>query len=168
MWLDNSNRCLFRPMWPVQSWISSEAWACVRSVTSCSHFLEGVVLSIVCCLRYLGNAFQHHSHFCWILAFWSWCNTEILWGNVFLSSFGSKLLALGYPLVAFFASTSAFSFGVKSTWPSIHWNLRLTTPHVLTVSWLPARWALWNSIWFCSLSCFSCNFSTAAWMWSSR
>ena len=39
-------RCLFRPMWPVRSWISSEAWAHVRSTASCSHFLEGIVLSI--------------------------------------------------------------------------------------------------------------------------
>ena len=62
---------------------------------SCSHFLEGVELSILHCLGYLGEAFQRCNHFLWILAFWFWCIAETLCGKLFLRSLGSDVLVLG-------------------------------------------------------------------------
>ena len=147
-------RCLFRPICPVHSWRMSEAWACVRFVTSWSHFLEGVVLSMCHCLTYLGKAFHHQSHLFWTLAFWYCHSADMLWGKLLCRDFGSRVLALDWPLAACFASASAFSFGVKSMWPGTHWSLILTIPHVFAIRCSPACQALRKSARFCAWSCF--------------
>lgn len=84
-----------------------------RGDMSLSQFFDGADLSIEQILRYLGEAFQHWSHLCWILVFRSWQRAEMLSGRGLFSSLGNILLGLEFPCVTFFALLSAFSSGVK-------------------------------------------------------
>ena len=157
-------RCLLRPMWPVRSWSSIEACARVSFETSCSHFFDGVVLSIALMLGYLDEDFHRRSHL-WCISSFFFCRiAEILEGSGFLRIFGSKLAELWFPLAALFALVSAFSFGGKSTWPGTHWSLMSMTRREFAISGFAARLALRKSTAFCSLSCFSWSFSMAVCM----
>ena len=161
-------RCLLRPMWPVCSWSRIEACTQVSFETSCSHFFNSVVLSIMWMLGYLDEVFHHRKHLWCICSFFFCCIAKILEGNGFLRIFGSKLSELWFPLAALFTLASAFLFEGKSTWPGTHWSLRSMMPWEFVISGFAVCLTLRESSAFCSLSCFSWSVSMAACMWSRR
>ena len=70
-------RCLLRPMWLVRSWSRIEACTWVSFETSCSHFVNGVVLSIAWMLGYLDEVFHRWSHL-WCICSFFFCHTSTL------------------------------------------------------------------------------------------